>query len=163
MVNQTIIPPSGSAVSERPFVYGSVIARFFAMMIDLMIVSGALIVLFIPLTFVAAFSSLIAAPLLAVLNISLMPSFFLLSVFAHWLYFATMESGPRGATFGKRLFGLRVCTQEGKRLRFGRASLRYFSKIISAFPFMLGYIMAFVTNRKQALHDLIAETIVIRN
>jgi len=80
-----------------------------------------------------------------------------------WLYFALMESSQRQATFGKSVMSLRVTNTEGQRLSFGHATGRFFAKIISGLiPFAIGYIMAAFTERKQALHDLIAGTLVLK-
>ncbi|MDD3287535.1 MAG: RDD family protein [Alphaproteobacteria bacterium] len=79
-----------------------------------------------------------------------------------WLYFSLMESSRWQATFGKRLFGIYVTTEEGGRISFKRATARYFSKYISAFIFFVGFIMAAFTAKRQALHDIIAETLVLR-
>lgn len=163
MPPQTIIPPSGIEQPMTPFEYGCVTARFLAMIIDWIFVFLVLLIVFVPLYLLSLFASLIVAPLLALFNLTLIPSFFLLLVFVHWIYFATMESSDRGATYGKWLFGLRVVDLQGKKLSFARASLRYFAKLLSALPFMIGFVMAYVTSRKQALHDLIAETLVIND
>ncbi len=77
-----------------------------------------------------------------------------------WLYFATLESSPAQATYGKRAVGLKVVDRNGNRIGFGRATGRYLSKTLSSF-FYIGYIMAAFTERKQALHDLIASTFVV--
>jgi len=79
-----------------------------------------------------------------------------------WLYFALMQSGSRQATVGKMALGLIVTDANGDRISFATASLRYFCKIISSAIFMIGYIMAGFTVKKQALHDIIANTLVIR-
>jgi len=80
-----------------------------------------------------------------------------------WLYFAGMESSERQATFGKAAVSLRVTDVEGQRLSFGHATGRFFAKIISGLiPFAIGYIMAGFTEKKQALHDMIAGTLVLR-
>jgi uncharacterized RDD family membrane protein YckC len=84
------------------------------------------------------------------------------SIVVKWLYFAIMESSARQATLGKSIMGLRVTDLNGNRISFGRASGRYFAKIISDFTFFIGYIMAGFTEKKQALHDMIAGTLVIR-
>jgi uncharacterized RDD family membrane protein YckC len=80
-----------------------------------------------------------------------------------WLYFAKLESGPQQSTYGKRVMGLRVTDLTGQRISFGRASGRFFGKIISGMTFYIGFIMAGVTQRKQALHDMMADTLVVRN
>ncbi len=80
-----------------------------------------------------------------------------------WLYFALMESSERQATFGKAMLNLRVMDAKGNRLSFGHASGRFFAKIVTNLvPFAIGWIMAGFTAKKQALHDFIAGTIVIK-
>jgi uncharacterized RDD family membrane protein YckC len=88
--------------------------------------------------------------------------FNLVNIAVSWLYYALQESGPHQATLGKRLFGLKVIDQNGQRIGFGRASGRFFGKILSGCLCAIGYIMAAFTERKQALHDIMAGTFVIR-
>ena len=74
-----------------------------------------------------------------------------------------MESSERQATFGKAAVSVYVTDDKGQRLSFGHASGRFFSKIISGMiPFGIGYIMAGFTAKKQALHDMIAGTLVMK-
>jgi uncharacterized RDD family membrane protein YckC len=80
----------------------------------------------------------------------------------NWLYFSLQESSAQQATLGKRAIGIKVTDLEGRRLSFGRATSRYFSKILSGLICDIGYVMAGLTERKQALHDVIASTLVIR-
>ena len=79
-----------------------------------------------------------------------------------WFYYAIMQSGPRQATVGKMTLNLKVTDINGDRITFARASLRYFAKILSGLFMMIGYIMAGFTPKKQALHDYIANTYVVR-
>ncbi|MCU1342733.1 MAG: hypothetical protein JWN92_2156 [Candidatus Acidoferrum typicum] len=91
--------------------------------------------------------------------------FFMMAVFvvAQWLYFAGMESSARQATFGKAAMSLRVTGLTGQHLTFGHATGRFFAKIISGLiPLGIGYFMAGFTEKKQALHDMIAGTLVLR-
>lgn len=88
--------------------------------------------------------------------------YFLVSVITPWLYHALFEAGKWQATPGKRLLGVYVTDMNGQRISFGRASGRYFSKIISSLIFAIGYIIAGLTQNKQALHDKIASTLVYR-
>ncbi len=78
-----------------------------------------------------------------------------------WLYYSLQESGPLQATFGKRMLDIKVTDEFGRRISFGRATGRHFSKIISAVILFIGYIMAGFTDKKQALHDIIAGTLVV--
>jgi len=78
-----------------------------------------------------------------------------------WLYFAGMESSARQATIGKSVLGMYVTDLEGQRLSFLRATVRYFAKFLSPIILLIGFIMAAFTARKQALHDIIASTLVL--
>lgn len=80
-----------------------------------------------------------------------------------WLYYALMESSPKQATIGKIVLGISVVDLTGNRISFGRATGRYFAKIISGIILSIGYIMAAFTAKKQALHDILASTLVIKN
>jgi uncharacterized RDD family membrane protein YckC len=78
-----------------------------------------------------------------------------------WLYFAGLESSARQATLGKSVLGIYVTDLDGNRISVLRATGRYFAKFISAIILMIGFIMAAFTPRKQALHDMIASTLVL--
>lgn len=84
-----------------------------------------------------------------------------ISLTLNWLYFALFESGGWMATPGKRLLGIKVTNLTGQRITFGRATGRYFAKVLSAIIMCIGYFMAAFTKKKQALHDIIADTLVI--
>jgi uncharacterized RDD family membrane protein YckC len=78
-----------------------------------------------------------------------------------WLYFAGFESSAWQGTPGKRALGLKVTDLAGRRISFGRATGRFFAKIISTAILLIGFIMAAFTERRPALHDRIAGTLVI--
>jgi len=84
-------------------------------------------------------------------------------ILVRWLYFALQESSAAQATLGKRALGIRVTDLEGRRISFLRATGRFFGKYISALTLCIGFMMAGFTERKQALHDMIASTLVVRN
>jgi uncharacterized RDD family membrane protein YckC len=86
----------------------------------------------------------------------------LIGLMGQWLYFALMESSSWQATLGKKALGLTVTDLAGQRISFGRASGRYFAKIISSLILLIWYIMAGFTAKKQALHDMIAGCLVWR-
>lgn len=79
-----------------------------------------------------------------------------------WLYYALCESSRWQGTLGKRACKLIVVDEETNSISFARASGRYFAKILSMLTLGIGYIMAAFTRRKQALHDIIAGTLVLR-
>jgi uncharacterized RDD family membrane protein YckC len=78
-----------------------------------------------------------------------------------WLYFALLESSSRQATLGKMALGIKVTDLSGDGISFGRATGRYFGKIISALTLLVGYLMAGVTRKKQGLHDMVAGCLVV--
>ena len=86
-------------------------------------------------------------------------------IVVNWLYEALMTSSPRGATLGKMALGLPIVRFDGTQLSFGRATARHFAKfmVTPMVPLAIGYIMAAFTNRKRALHDILADTLVIRS
>jgi uncharacterized RDD family membrane protein YckC len=85
-----------------------------------------------------------------------------ISFFLPWLYEAFMMSSEWQATVGKRVMSIAVTDLDGKRITFARATGRHFAKYISTFLLGIGYIIAAFTERKQALHDMIAETLVLK-
>jgi uncharacterized RDD family membrane protein YckC len=102
-------------------------------------------------------------PVFPVALFFLIASFWIITMIAMWLYFAMMESSVRQGTLGKMALGLVVTDMEGRRISFGRATARFFSKLITGLvPLAIGYIMAGFTEKKQALHDMIASCLVLR-
>lgn len=80
-----------------------------------------------------------------------------------WLYLALSESSAAQATIGKRAMRLRVTDLEGRRISFARATGRAFAKIVSAIILGIGFLMIAFTGRRQGLHDMMAETVVLRD
>jgi uncharacterized RDD family membrane protein YckC len=78
-----------------------------------------------------------------------------------WIYYAAMESSFKQATLGKMALGISVTDMHNKRISFWRASGRYFGKFISSVILMIGFIMPIFTEKKQALHDMIAKCLII--
>lgn len=78
-----------------------------------------------------------------------------------WLYFALQESSAAQATLGKRAMGLKVTDDYGRRIGFGRATGRFFGKILSGLILYIGFMLAGWTDRRQGLHDMICGTLVV--
>lgn len=93
---------------------------------------------------------------------TLVPLAFLLWL-AGFLYWPLMHASARQATLGKQMLGLKVTGYSGERISILRAIARELGKILSGAVFMLGYLMAAFTARKQALHDLVASTYVVQD
>jgi uncharacterized RDD family membrane protein YckC len=86
----------------------------------------------------------------------------LAGILVWWVYFCAFETSRWHATPGKRVLGLHVTDINGVHLHFGRASLRFLCKILSAAPLFTGFLLAAFTRDKQTLHDLLAGTLVLR-
>jgi len=86
-----------------------------------------------------------------------------ISFFAPWLYEAFMTSSEWQATVGKRVMFIVVTDLNGNRMSFARATGRHFAKYISVFLLGIGFVIAAFTAKKQALHDMIAETLVMKH
>ena len=78
------------------------------------------------------------------------------------LYWALMQSSKQQATLGKALCGLKVGGPNGERISVPRALGREAAKIISSLTLLIGFVIAAFTRNKQALHDFVASTYVVR-
>ena len=83
-------------------------------------------------------------------------------VIISWLYYALMESSEKQATLGKLAVGLAVTDCAHRRISFARATGRHFAKWISAVLMFIGYLMIGFTAKKQGLHDMLADTLVVK-
>ncbi|MEM7725187.1 MAG: RDD family protein [Cyanobacteria bacterium P01_A01_bin.45] len=142
-----------SSISNNDIKYANFWKRFAAALID-----G--IILYI-VSYIIGF-------ILGVLYVSLLDTraglqgiAFILGIVINWLYYANMESSEKQATLGKQALGICVTDTHGERISFGQATARHFGKFISSIILFIGYIMAAFTEKKQALHDMIAGTLVI--
>jgi len=155
-------------ISETPeFKYANFFLRLGAFVIDILILSffisilrGILVnVLSLDLkleNFLSDDQELIFTPFLSVSFIV----FIVGQLIVFWLYYAFTES-RLGASPGKLLFKLRVTTLDGRTIDFKRATGHTFARLLSFLPFLTGYLMAAFTDKSQALHDLLANCIVI--
>jgi uncharacterized RDD family membrane protein YckC len=88
-------------------------------------------------------------------------NFALASAALSWAYFALFESSPMQGTVGKYAVGIYVTDKYGDPIAFWRATARYWLKLLSNWTLGVGWIIAAFTPRKQALHDLLAGTLVL--
>jgi uncharacterized RDD family membrane protein YckC len=93
---------------------------------------------------------------------ALLGGYWILAMCIQILYFTFMESSKNQATLGKMAMGLIVTDINGGKLDFSKAFIRNLCKIISNLTMLIGYIMAGFTEKKQALHDMIASTLVVK-
>jgi uncharacterized RDD family membrane protein YckC len=151
--------------------YAGFWVRFLAFLIDNAVMGIGFVLILIPLIFLTGLGGFISEihpdeDMNDVGIFMLIGLLFLaatVSLLLTWLYHALMESSEWKATLGKRVLGLVVTDMAGRRVSFGRATGRHFAKIITNMvPAFIGYIMAGFTERKQALHDMIAGCLVLR-
>lgn len=125
--------------------YGGFWIRFLAYVVDSLIVT------------IAAVAISLLSAFLGVEMVGSIVAFLLML-----LYWPVMQASEGQATYGKALLGLKVTGYAGERISFLRSLARELSKIISAFALMIGFLLAGFTKRKQALHDFVASTYVVR-
>ncbi|MDE3135813.1 MAG: RDD family protein [Acidobacteriota bacterium] len=159
-----VVPVAGSAPAVAAPIrtaYAGFWLRFVAWIIDALILSAAGLIVLVPLAFTMFRGMTFERPM----GWPMMPRFFWfwpLNLVGAWLYYALFESSTWQATPGKRVLGLLVTDMQGRSISFPRASARFFGKILSWAVLMIGYIMAGFTAKKQALHDILADCLVLR-
>lgn len=89
----------------------------------------------------------------------LMALFGMVLAVAYYVFF----TGYSGQTPGKMLMRIKVVRTDGTALTYGRAFLReVIGKFTSGIILGIGYLMVAFDNRKQGLHDKMADTFVIK-
>jgi len=164
--------PMNAQVATAPRVeYGGFWLRFLAYLVDGAVILIGICVVAIPLVFLTGLGAYLS-------NINpeqdwnengawaIIAVIFLLataSLVVTWLYHALMECSEWQATVGKKVLGLVVTDMEGRRVSFWRATGRHFAKIVTnMIPLLIGYILAGFTEKKQALHDMIAGCLILQ-
>ncbi len=150
--------------------YGGFWLRFLAYVIDNIIIGFGVVLVLVPLIFLTGLGTLLSqihpeeelgdAGLFLIIGLIFLAA--TVGLVVTWLYHALMESSEWQATVGKRALGLVVTDMDGQRVSFARATGRHFGKIITNMvPMFIGYLMAGFTEKKQALHDMIAGCLVL--
>jgi len=146
--------------------------RFVAHMIDSLLLGLVFLVMLVPLVLLTGLGGLLHSinpdhppdPAVVAAFASSLALIIAGSVVASWLYNAYFESSDWQGTVGKKVMNVVVTDLQGNGVSFGRASGRFFAKLISGLiPFGIGYILAGITEKKQALHDMIAGCLVLRS
>lgn len=83
--------------------------------------------------------------------------------FVVWILYFTYLEGKSGETIGKRAMGIKVVSEKGE-MDYGKAFIRSILRIIDWLPFVyiLGFIVAFASGKKQRIGDLAARTTVVK-
>jgi uncharacterized RDD family membrane protein YckC len=76
-------------------------------------------------------------------------------------YYAAFHASSKQATLGKMAVGIKVVRTDGTRISLARGVGRFFATILSSLIIGIGFLMAAFTERKQALHDMVCDTLVV--
>ena len=90
------------------------------------------------------------------------PAGYLVLLLLLWIYYAAFEASPWQATPGKKLLKLYVTDFFGRSITFQRASFHSIGRMILEMTLWVGYIPAALTEKKQALHDIVSGCLVLR-
>jgi len=90
-----------------------------------------------------------------------LPSMFLPLV-ANWAYFALQHAGNDQATIGQKAMGIKLIDRGGKKVEVGQATIRFFGDILNLFTFFIGYLMFFISEDNQCLHDSLSNCLVVK-
>lgn len=149
-----------SQTEAKTFYYAGFWIRFIALLIDSIILN----ILQIPVSLLilgrVTMVGFRATGDIGEVLVSMM-SYILVAFLIQWLYYASMESSVHQASLGKRAVGIKVCDINGERLSFAHATGRFFAKLLSSLTLGIGYLVAAFNPRKQALHDIVAGTLVV--
>lgn len=139
--------------SVVPQYFASFDQRLLASALDWFFVSGVFIIIAViaiffitdePTRFIIAFS------LLGIIPVSKI------------IYHIVVESSARQATYGKSIVRIKVCDMEGNRLSVGRSIARNLLKLFSVIT-VFGYLYSFFNKKQQCLHDVLADTLVMKD
>jgi uncharacterized RDD family membrane protein YckC len=86
----------------------------------------------------------------------------ILGICLQWFYYVILESSYLKTTPGKMMVGILVTDERGKRISLKKANQRYWGKFLSMLPFYIGFIMTGFAKKKQALHDRISGTYIVK-
>lgn len=162
--------PAPPVAYAPPSIYGGFWIRFLAHVVD-HIILGAVAA---PLFFVMVLPTILRiaqqadrdqepSPELIITIVSSVFVYIALAFVGQWLYEALLTSSSWQGTIGKKILRLKVVDEAGNRIGFGRATGRFFAKILSSMFFCIGFIMIGFTERKTGLHDMLAGTRVLRS
>ncbi len=167
----TMTPASFGAQPEPiapALTYSGFWRRFLAVVVDFIVLSVISTIVFIPIAIVVGLAGFAGAStsgdfsgMMALIEGPLSALNWVLSIVLNWLYEALLTASSKQATLGKMAVGVIVTDLDSRRVSFGRATVRHFAQYLSFFLLLIGYLIQPFTARKQALHDLLAGTLVV--
>lgn len=149
------------AINSTDIAYAGFVRRFAAYVIDGIIVSVLAAAVTLPMASLQSFSPNADPADIFRTVLAVQGPRSLLQLAIMMLYFTLQESSSAQATLGKRALGIKVTDLQGRRLSFAHALGRWVAATLSYLTLYIGFFMAGFTQRKQALHDLVAGTLVV--
>ncbi len=155
--------PASVAPYAFPYPVASLVSRFGATVIDFLVLIVLAAVVAIPLGIFTAATALAwggTGPW-----VQLLWGPFTLVMFLVWFLYFTYFESTTGQTLGKRLLGLRVIyVPSGRPPDFAHATVRNVLRFIDWLPafYLVGFVLALTTPKRQRLGDVLAETVVAR-
>lgn len=157
----SMVAATDAAAAPAPVIYAGFVRRWAAFLLDGLILGAINLVLIVVLALAFGLSILHLGgqpnPDADAWLLLIYPLCFAVAL----LYYALQESSAQQATLGKRALGIKVTDLKGRRISRGNAVGRWFAAALSYLTLYIGFLMAAFTERKQALHDMVAGTLVV--
>jgi uncharacterized RDD family membrane protein YckC len=154
-------------VNGREVKYANFFHRWAALMMDQWVLTSSMVLLVFCIAsgiyFAAGFSFEKDPDSAGALAGFAVLAYVLLYITASGIYHTSFESSKAQGSLGKQYLGLMVTTEQGQPLDRGTATIRWFSAALSHFSQGIGFLIAAFTQRRQALHDFLAHTLVLEN
>ena len=162
---RAVVSTDAAVVSGGEVVQAGFWKRFAAMVIDGLVTGVASWAIQIPL-FILAGAGIGSEMLSMGSSIGLVLLSYGISLLIPLLYFSWMHSSASQASLGKMAVGIKVTRGSGERIGFWRAFGRYaayFLTVVLSFGVggLASALTTGLTERKQALHDMICDTLVV--
>ena len=136
--------------------------RFLAVFLDGLLVGGISSMLGLMIGVVVGLGGAVAGADEDAIGALVMLFYYPIAIGLAWLYEALMISSSKQATLGKMAVGIVVTDMQGRRISFLKATGRHFGKFVSSLVLMAGYLIQPFTEKRQALHDMMAGCLVLR-
>lgn len=107
-------------------------------------------------SFGARFGARLIDMLIIIIPISIIP------LLPAWLYWSLMQSGRSQATVGQNALGIKVIGAQGEKVTFGMATGRFFGNFLNVLSFFIGYLLFFMNDKRQCLHDMVSGCVVVK-
>ncbi len=143
---------------NKKVVYGTFWDRLLAGLIDGIIVTPVVLIVYILVLYILPLTDELSLFFVKLIIIIMDVSPF----FIIFLYTTLQQSSTTQATIGQKMMGLKVTDLDDGKISFAISSGRFFARILSGLIFFIGYLIQPFTEKKQALHDIMAGTLVVK-